>query len=54
MPKITLEKLEAFLWKSADILRGSIDSSENKHFIFGLLFLKRLSISTRVKKRVKI
>ena len=41
--KITLEKLEAFLWKSADILRGSIDSSEYKHFIFGLLFLKRLS-----------
>ena len=41
--KITLEKLEAFLWKSADILRGSIDSSEYKHYIFGLLFLKRLS-----------
>ena len=29
--KITLEKLEAFLWKSADILRGSIDSSEYRH-----------------------
>ena len=41
--KITLEKLESFLWKSADILRGSIDSSEYKHYIFGLLFLKRLS-----------
>lgn len=41
--KVTLEKLEAFLWKSADILRGSIDSSEYKHYIFGLLFLKRLS-----------
>jgi type I restriction enzyme M protein len=43
MPKLTLDKLESFLWKSADILRGSIDSSEYKHFIFGLLFLKRLS-----------
>ena len=43
MPKLTLDKLESFLWTSADILRGSIDSSEYKHFIFGLLFLKRLS-----------
>ncbi len=41
--KLTQEKLEGFLWKSADILRGSIDSSEYKHYIFGLLFLKRLS-----------
>ena len=41
--KLTQEDLEKFLWKSADILRGSIDSSEYKHFIFGLLFLKRLS-----------
>lgn len=40
---LTQKKLEAFLWKSADILRGSIDSSEYKHYIFGLLFLKRLS-----------
>ncbi len=41
--KLTVEQLEAHLWRAADILRGSIDSSDYKNFIFGLLFLKRLS-----------
>ena len=40
---LTRERLEAHLWAAADILRGSIDSSDYKNFIFGLLFLKRLS-----------
>ncbi len=43
MEKITLEKLEAHLWESANILRGGIDASDYKNYIFGLLFLKRLS-----------
>ncbi|MCX7747337.1 MAG: type I restriction-modification system subunit M N-terminal domain-containing protein [Clostridia bacterium] len=40
--KITLEELKSFLWESANILRGSIDSSDFKTYIFALLFYKRL------------
>src|SRR5258706_1083167 len=41
--QLSLQQLEQFLWKSADILRGKIDSSDYKKYIFGLLFYKRIS-----------
>ncbi len=40
---LSVAQLEQYLWSAADILRGSIDSSDYKTYIIGLLFLKRLS-----------
>lgn len=34
------KSIEETLWDSANKLRGSVESSENKHVVLGLTFLK--------------
>lgn len=55
MQKLTRDALNNHLWQAADILRGSIDSSDYKGYIFGFLFLKRLSdrFEEEAKERIR-
>lgn len=43
MEELTLSKLEQYLAKAAWILKGPVDASDFKVYIFPLLFFKRIS-----------
>ena len=40
---LSQKEFESYLWGAATLLRGLIDASDYKQYIFPLLFFKRLS-----------
>ena len=43
MTTLTQQELESYLWGGATLLRGLVDASDYKQYVFPLLFFKRLS-----------
>ena len=43
MSQISQRELESYLWGAATLLRGLVDASDYKQYIFPLMFFKRLS-----------
>ena len=53
MAKLNLQTLEAKLWDCADILRGTLNSSQYMEYIFGMLFLKRINDQFDIEREEK-
>jgi len=47
----TMAELGDTLWRAADKLRGSMDASQYKDFVLGLVFLRYLSDSFEERRR---
>ncbi|MCF6263085.1 MAG: type I restriction-modification system subunit M N-terminal domain-containing protein [Xanthomonadales bacterium] len=49
--QLFLQQLDKKLWTAADKLRSSLDASQYKHAVLGLIFLKYVSDSFDIRRQ---